>query len=153
MALHGRVEGFGVYGNPARLERILSEVEGKAEGIVEREGGFTGKSFTAGQLLAALLEQHKSARERFAKPRLFELEGLGDQRLRAGEFWIGLAHLAGERGNEPPHQRLLRAEELRVAHGAAHDAAEHVAAALVGREHAVGDEERRRAQMIGNHAV
>ena len=38
-------------------------------------------------------------------------------------------------------------------HGAAHDPAQHVAAALVGGEHAVGDQERRGAQVIGNHTV
>ena len=34
-------------------------------------------------------------------------------------------------------------EELRVAHGAPHDAAKHVAAALVRRQNAVGDQECR----------
>ena len=41
---------------------------------------------------------------------------------------------------------------MRVAHGAAHDAAQHIAAAFVGREHAVGDQEARGAQMIGDDA-
>ena len=40
-----------------------------------------------------------------------------------------------------------------MAHGAAHDAAQHVAAALVRRQHAVGDQERGRAQMVGDHLV
>ena len=40
-----------------------------------------------------------------------------------------------------------------MAHGAAHDAAEHVAAAFVGGQHAVGDEEARRPQVIGDDAV
>src|SRR5262249_40410359 len=69
LALHGRVEALRVHGNPARLERILSEVEGKAIGIVKREGGFTGKLSAARKPLGALLEQRKSAREGFAKPR------------------------------------------------------------------------------------
>ena len=40
-----------------------------------------------------------------------------------------------------------------MAHGAAHDAAEHVAAALVRRQHPVGDQERRRTQVIGDDAM
>ncbi len=40
-----------------------------------------------------------------------------------------------------------------MAHGAAHDAAEHVAAALLRRQHAVGDEERAGAQVIGDDAM
>ncbi len=40
-----------------------------------------------------------------------------------------------------------------MTHGAAHDAAKHVAAALVERRDAVGDEEGRGAQMVGDDAV
>ena len=40
-----------------------------------------------------------------------------------------------------------------MAHGAAHDAAEHVAAPLVAGQHAVGDEEGGGAQVVGDDAV
>jgi len=40
-----------------------------------------------------------------------------------------------------------------MAHGAAHDPAQHVAAAFVGRQHAVRDQEAGRAQMVGDHAM
>ena len=40
-----------------------------------------------------------------------------------------------------------------MTHGAAHDAAKHIAASLVRGQHAVGDEEGRRAQMIGDDAM
>ena len=40
-----------------------------------------------------------------------------------------------------------------MAHGAAHDAADDIAPALVRRQHAIGDEEARRAQMVGDDAV
>ncbi len=40
-----------------------------------------------------------------------------------------------------------------MAHGAAHDAAKHIAASVVGGQHAVGDEERRGAKMVGDDAV
>ncbi len=40
-----------------------------------------------------------------------------------------------------------------MAHGAPHDAAQDVAAPLVGGQHAVGDQEGRCAQMIGDDAV
>ncbi len=41
---------------------------------------------------------------------------------------------------------------MRVAHGAAHDAAKHIAAPFVRRQHAVGDQEARGAQVIGDDA-
>ena len=40
-----------------------------------------------------------------------------------------------------------------MAHGAPHDAAEHITAAFVRGQHAIGDQEGRRAQMVGNDAV
>ncbi len=79
-------------------------------------------------------------------------DGLADHHLAARQFRIGLAHLAHQRRHDLVDHRLLRAEQRRVAHGAAHDAAQHVAAALVGGQHAFGDEEAHRAQMVGNHA-
>ena len=91
--------------------------------------------------------------QRLAEARLFQLERLGDQRLGAHQFRIGLAHLAGERRHQLEHQRLLRAEQFGVAHGAPHDAAEHIAAAFVRGQHAVGDQEGGRAQVIGDHPV
>ena len=63
------------------------------------------------------------------------------------------AHLADQRGDQPPHHRVLGAEQVGVAHGAAHDPAQHVAAALVRGQHAVGDQERGRAQVVGDHPV
>jgi hypothetical protein len=38
-----------------------------------------------------------------------------------------------------------------MAHGAAHDPTQHIAAAFVRRQHAVRDQERRCAQMIGDY--
>ena len=40
-----------------------------------------------------------------------------------------------------------------MTHRAAHDAAKHIAAALVRRQHAIGNKERTGAQMVGNDAV
>ena len=53
------------------------------------------------------------------------------KRFGADQFRIGLPHFTDERGHQFPHQRVLRAEKLRVAHRTAHDPAQHVAPALV----------------------
>ena len=42
---------------------------------------------------------------------------------------------------------------MRVAHRPAHDPAQHIAAPLLARQHAVGDQEGRGAQMIGDDAM
>ncbi len=105
------------------------------------------------QLAALLLEDRKAALQRLAEACLFELQRLGDQRLGAQQLGIGLAHLAAQRRHQLPHQGLARPEQFGVAHRASHDPPQHIAAALVGGQHAVGDEEGARAQMVGDDPV
>src|SRR3546814_13757423 len=66
---------------------------------------------------------------------------------------IGRAHFGDQGRHEPVYERLGGAEDVRVAHGATHDAAENIAPPLVGRQHAVGDKEAGGAEVIGDHAV
>ena len=73
--------------------------------------------------------------------------------MRAIELRVGAAHFAHEGRDELEHQRVFAAEHVGVAHRAAHNAAEHIAAAFVAREYAIGDEEGARAQVIGDYAV
>jgi hypothetical protein len=108
---------------------------------------------TLRQRSSLLVEDREAALQGLAETGLFQLQRLGDQRLGADQLRIGLPHLAHEGRHEAVHQRVAGAEELRMAHGAAHDAAKHVAAALVRRQHAVGDEEAGGAQMVGDHPV
>ena len=51
------------------------------------------------------------------------------------------------------HQRVGGAQQVGVAHGAAHDAAQHIAPTFVGRRDAVRDQEGRRAQVVGDDSV
>ncbi len=94
------------------------------------------------QFLRFRFQQAQTVIERFLEARFLELQSFDDQGLRFLQFRIGLAHVGEQGGEEAVHERLLRAQDVRMAHAAAHDAAEHVAAALVRRHHAVGDEER-----------
>ena len=112
-----------------------------------------GKRVAALQVLGRVVEQAKPALQRLAEAGLLELQRLLDQALAALELVIGAAHLADQRRHQTIKQRLLGAEKMRVAHGAAHDAAEHIAPALVRRQHAVGNEEGRGAQMVSDDAV
>ena len=138
----------------ARPQRILGEIERKAVGVVEREGDLALE-------LVALLERsrspHRGSQGRApascgsASPRACSVSVISASARM--QLRIGLAHLAHQHRHQPPHQRLLGAEQLGVAHGAAHDAAQHIAAALVRGQHAVGDQERGGAQMVGDDPV
>ena len=153
LALHRHVEAVEVDGDAARPERILGEVERKAVSVVERESHFALEVVAAPEIRGRLVEDRQSALQGLAEAGFLQPQRLGDQGLGADQLGIGLAHLAHQRRHQPVHQRVLGAQQMGMAHGAAHDAAQHIAAALVGGQHAVGDQERGGAQMVGDDAV
>ena len=63
---------------------------------------------------------------------------------------IRRAHLLREVGDELVEERLRLPELVAVAQRAADDPPQHVAAAFVARDHAVGDQERARADVVGD---
>ena len=65
---------------------------------------------------------------------------------------IRVAHLARRDVDQRVEERLGEAELLAVPHRAPHDLAQHVAAPFVRRHDAVGDQERHRAQVVGDDA-
>ena len=150
---HGGIEAGPVHRDAARPQRILGEIIGEAIGIIEAEGDIAGQGAAGRQLRRRLVEQTKAAFQRLAEARFLQLQRLLDQRLRTAKLGIGLAHGRHQRRHELVHERFPRTEQMGMAHGAAHDAAQHIAAALIGRQHAIGHQEAGRAQMIGNHPV
>ena len=153
LAGHGGVEAFQVHGQALGAHRVLRQVEGEAVGVVELEGRLAGEHAALGQPRGRLVEQAHAAAERGAEPLLLLAQGVDDGGLGADQLGIGGAHLRGQRGREAVHQGVGGAQQVRVAHGAAHDPAQHVAATLVRRRHPVGDQERGRAQVVGQHPV
>ena len=82
---------------------------------------------------------------RTALKRSSSLRDDADDRVAVrSQLGIGVAHLADDDVDELVQERLGDAELHAVAHRAAHDLAQHVAAELVRRDHAVGDKERHR---------
>ena len=154
LLLHGGVEGRHVDADAARLQRVLRQVERKAVGVVQLEGDVAGEHVAA----SSAWRSHRTSRPRpfssVLRKRVsssFSVSVISG--WRAHQLLVGLAHLLHQRRHQPVHQRLLGAQQMRMAHGAAHDAAQHVAAPFVGGQHAVGDQEARRAQVIGDHPV
>ena len=102
---------------------------------------------------SSAFEQTQPALERLPEPGLLKPEGFGDQRFRPDQLRIGLPHLPHQRWHEPPHQRFARAQQLRVAHPAPHDAAKNVAPPFVGRKNPVRHQKTGSPEVIGNHAM
>jgi hypothetical protein len=150
-----RVANLRVDAEPAPpSRRVLGQGRRKAVSVVELEGDFTRRACRR-----ASAPWSSSSRR---SPRSGVSRGSGSsssfsvsssQALAPLELVIGAAHLPDQRRHQAIEQRLLGAEDMRMPHGAAHDAAKHIAPALVRRQHAVGDEEGRGAEVVGDDAV
>ena len=83
---------------------------------------------------------------------LFAAYGRLDGRLPLAQLGVGGAHLLHQRGQQAVKKQPRGAELAAVANGPAHDPAQHVGAAFVAGQHAVGDQEGAGADVIGNDA-
>ena len=130
----------------------MRQVKRKAVGVVKREGGLAVEHVALFERCAFLVQYCQAAIQRLAETGFLELQRFFDEIFRAHQFRISLSHLAHQRPDKPIHQRLFGAEQLPVPHRATHNSPQHIAAALVRRQHAIGNQKRRCSQMVGDHA-
>ena len=132
---------------------LAREVEREAVGVVQLEGDL-GRQLGAGVAGAAqgLLEDAHALVERAAEAHLLLVHDAADLGLRVDELRIRAAHLLDDRVGERREERLLDADRHGLLHGAADDAPQHVVAAVVAGQHAVHDEERGAARVLGHGA-
>ena len=153
LALHRRVEPGGIDRAALAAQHILGQVERKTVGVVKTERDVARQPLGRAETGGLVGEQLEAAVEHFLEPRFLVPQGLGDQRLGALELGESAPHLRHQGRHELPHQGLSRPHDVGVPHRPAHDAPQHIAAALVRRQHPVGDQEARRAHMVGDHPV
>ena len=133
----------------------LGEVEREAVGVEHAEGLCTVEHGLAVgfQLVHGAVEQ-VDAFLQGAEERVFLFfHDACDELLLSGELGEGVAHLLHEHRHELIHERLFLVEEgVGVAHGAAQDAADHIACLGVAGQLAVGNGEGNGTQVVGAHA-
>ncbi len=126
---------------------LLSQVARKPVRVVqgEEEPSVNRPRLLLGAALSAhpLFDAAQAVVQRLREPLLLLADDLLDPRLVGHQLRIGLTHDLSNPGNRPPQERLGETEHSPVTHGPPHDAAEHVAAPLVGRDHAIADQEGR----------
>ena len=70
---------------------------------------------------------------------------------RRGQFRIGFLHQIRYPIGHPVQKFVLDSDEFSVPDGATHDFAQDIAAAVIGGNDPVADEESRRPGMVGDH--
>jgi hypothetical protein len=129
----------------------LGEVDGEAEGVVQLEDlapRRPRRSRRGGQLVEALHPRADGGQEA-----LLLGAGVRDHVLAPPQLRVGAAHAVDHRLHHLHQRGLAAPQQPGVAHRAAQDAAQHVAAPLVGGEDAVGQQEGGGARVVGQHAV
>ena len=155
LLLHLGVEALEVSVHAVLAEDQLGEVEREAVRVVEGEGVRSGQRFAArGVQLFDLFFEQTDARFERAKEGLFLfLHHLFDQLLLGHKLRISRAHGGDERREEAIHEGLFAVEEgVSITHGAAQDAADHIACLGVRGQLSVGDGEGDGADMIRHDA-
>ena len=150
---HRAVKAVGVNSAALFAQRILCQIKRKAVCVVEFERSLTWQRRALIKVCQFIVQQFQTAIQRLFEARFFLQQRLFDHRLRPTQLRIGCAHLLNQRRHKAMHDRILGAKKMRVAHRPAHDAAQHVAAAIIGRHHTIRDQERGRPQVICDDPV
>ncbi len=150
LALHRAFEARHVDVHAALAGDVGGEIDREAIGVVQAERVRTRDA--AAGAGGDLVEDLHARIQGLGKALLFGLQRPlhGGQPRR--QFRIGLAHQVGQGSGHLVEERLAHAEHPAMAQGAADDPAQHVAAAFVGRQHAIDDQERAGANVVGDHA-
>ena len=157
----GLIRGVGLVGDEPPLvpEDFLGQVPGESVGVVQPEEEFPAERARARDArrplaplrLVVLLDQSHAKVEGLREALLLGPHGLLDPGPLGRELRVGVAHEPDHPVHGPPEEWLGEPEQAAVPHGTTHDAPEHVAAPLVRRRHAVRDQERGRARVVGDH--
>ncbi|OQC09427.1 MAG: hypothetical protein BWX79_01430 [Alphaproteobacteria bacterium ADurb.Bin100] len=149
LLFHGGGKTGAVHLDAMFAAHVRRQIKREAVGVVQLEGHVAGQDLGAtGQRLVQNLHPGGQG---FEETLFLDPQHLGDAGLLRGKVGVGRAHEPHQVFHELVEKRRLLAQLVAMADGAAHDAALHVAPAFVGGNHAVADEERGGADVVGNH--
>lgn len=150
LALHRRLEAGHVHLDLALATDVGGEINRKAVGVVQREQRGAVERVALGDLGQRAVQDLHAVFERFAEAFFFLAQHLRHALGHLGQLGIGFAHLGHQVRHQAMEERLGLAQLVAMAQGAAHNAAQHVAAAFVAGNDAVDDEKGASADVIGD---
>ena len=145
LLLHVRIEPVDVDVASGLGCDLARQVHREAERVVQEERAFTGDVSRREELREHVFTALQRAEESF----LFPLHDGADQVVMGVEFRVRTSHGFDGGVHECGRDELARTQSIRVTHGAPDDASQHVPARFVTRHHAVGNQERHGARVLG----
>ena len=151
LRLERLLEPGEIHRRPRLVGDDLGQVDREAERVVELERLVAADH--GDPALEQLVHPAESARHRLEEALFFDLGEVGDVSRLGAELRVDVAQFVDHDLGEGREGRLAPAEEPGVADGATEDAAEDIAATVVGRVDAVGHQEGDRARVVGEDAI
>ena len=151
LAFHLGVETLVVDGEAKLARHLFHFVQRQTVGVVHLEGGAAGNDAVL-RGLYFVLKNLFGHLERGGIAMLFILDDARHAWHGLEQFRIGRLHPFGHEPGELIKIGIGLAGAPRVAHGAPHDLAQHKAAAVVGRHHAVVNQEGSGASVVSRNA-
>ncbi len=131
---------------------LAGEVYRESVGVVKGESHMARESLSLAQFVQLLLQIEATGLDDRGETGFLCAHGALDQGGVVHQLRIDIAHKACDLGHIVTEERLLDAQQAAVEHGAAQQAAQHIAATLVGRQDAVANHEAHGAAVICNDA-
>ena len=147
---HGGGKTSFVHRHFSLAAHIVGQVQRKTVGIVQFECNFTRKHMDT--LRQTGVQNFHTGCERLIKPFFLGLQHRCDAFSLSRQIRVSLAHESHQVGNQFVEKRFLLPELVSVANGAADDAPLHITAAFATGNHAVADQKRGRAYVVGDDA-
>ena len=132
-------------------DELEREIDRESEGVVQEKGVGRGDALGVAPASAVdqLVEPLESLLERPSEALLLRLEPPAHEVAFDEELGILAAHQLRDHVRVTPQEARAQLERAALLDRATHDAPQDVAAVLVGGDHAVGDQERHRAAVVG----
>ncbi len=150
LPLHLALEPVHIEGHAPVTHHVAHDVHREPVSVVELEdrsprhlGPASGLELSEG-----LVQELQARVERVQKAHFLVADDVGNERVGFGQLGIGRLHDAEHDLGRVVQEGLGEADVAAVPDGPAHDAPQHVAAALVRGQDAVADQEDRRAAVV-----
>lgn len=150
LGLHLALEAVLVDGQLALAGDVIGQVDREAIGVVQLEHHVAG-NHAALQFGEVLFEDLQALLQGLGELLFLGLQHALDVRLLLLQLGEGIAHLGDQRCDDLVEEGAPGAQLVAVAAGAADDPPQDVAATLVGRQYAVGDQEAAGTDVVGYH--
>jgi len=151
---HQLVEAGVIHGHALLPGHLHGKIYREAVGVIKLEGEFTGNGLLAGafQSIQFLGQDGEALVQGDAETFLFLAHHPVHEFPAGQEFGIGVAHHVHHGAGGLVEEGVGQAEELAETQGPTDEPPQDVAPALIGRQHAVGQQKGHRAAVVGDDA-